>query len=214
MILAPLFSWRGPWVRREQVLVVADALLYILLALAAAAAAPTGIGSLAVYLSVSTALASWRHVGALRSKTRQNDTSEGYMREPPVVFDDPTPTPATPLNYAFVGTMCAATLRLLLVHRRDDAPPPAAPVLLLLVGAWGHFWRARGHGDHDGFKHLPTVVAIMIHLAGAVGGAAPAVTLSLHRAMILVTYFFTGFRKVRDARLAPSRPPSPSASTR
>ena len=195
-------------------LVVADALLYILFGAAAAALVPTGIGSLAVYLCVSTALASWRHVATWRSSCHQDDTPAGTMVSPPVVLDDPAPAPATPRNYAFVGGMWAATLWLLLEHRREGAPPPAGAVLLLLVCAWAHFWLARGHGDHNGGKHVPTVFAIMIHLAGTAAGAPPAATLALHRVMILMTYFFTGFRKVRGARLPRSGAPSPPAPAR
>ena len=195
MILAPLLSWRdGPL--REQVLVCVDAASYGLLAVAAVKLAPSAVGSLAFFLCVSTTLASWRHVATWRSRCHRDDTPEGTMRAPPIVLQDATPAPASVADYVFVGLMWTALGWLLSLPGGSGATPPSGAVGLLLLGAWGHFWRGRGHGDHNGGKHVPTVFAIMLHLAAAMAGAPPDVTLSLHRIMILLTYWFTGFRKV------------------
>ena len=201
MIFAPFLSGKGIW--REQILVIVDSALYCLLAVIAVMVAPGvndedgdggAMGSLGVYLIVSTVLPVWRHIQYARSSTNTGDTvPSGTSKIPPIIIpvEDTTPRPATLLYFIPV---CLQSLSLLWLYI-DPTVPNTRAIMLMLTGSWIHYAFSRGHGDHNGGKYVPTLFALILHLAAALSGTPPRITLSIHRALALITYFFTGFRK-------------------
>ena len=67
---------------------------------------------------------------------------------------------------------------------------------LALLGAESHFIVTRVHGDCRGGKCAPTLFVLLLHSAATLSGTPPVVALSLHRLLIVWTYFATGARKM------------------
>ena len=183
---ALLSSARAP----EQLLLCVDAALYCGLAVLVALARPDdACGAATMYLAVCVAVSSRRHVAAGRAACNQDATSEGQLRRLPagVGVEDAAPRPCTIGPWLPVALLVAAALTVAL-------DKPMLTSTLALLGAESHFIISRVHGDCRGGK--PVRRSSSSAAAAAASGAPPLATLSLHRLLIVWTYFLTGLRKM------------------
>ena len=202
MILAPFLS-SGATIWHEQVLVIVDCIIYCIVAVIATQFAPGlhteggdggAMGSLGIYLIVSTALTAWRHIKMARAAIHREDSYDGLNKKPPVTIpiEEATPNRASILYFVPVALQTVSLIWLFI----DPQCPNTRAILLMLIASESHYALSRGHGDHNGGKFVPTLFAIMFHLAAALSGTPPHITVSIHRVLAIFTYFFTGFRKL------------------
>ena len=171
--------------RSEQALLCLDAAVYVSLAvLLALRAVDDYAAATRWYLALAVAVNGSRHVAASRAACNQDATSEGHLRRLPAALTaaeiDARPATVLPWLPALVLALAAA----------GDAAP------LALLAAEAHFIVTRVHGDCRGGKCAPTMATLLLHVVAQWAGAPPAAALSLHRLLIVWTYFLTGLRKL------------------
>ena len=171
----------------EPLLLCLDASLYLLLAVICAHAVADDFCAAAnLYLTVAVCVNAPRHIATRRAACNQNATSEGQLTMLPCAITAEKDADKTLWPWLPVVALCLSTM----------IPDPAARSLLALLGAELHFITCRVHGDCRGGKPAPTLFCLLLHVAATLSGAPTAVSLSLHRMLIVWTYFLTGFRKL------------------
>ena len=196
MILTPFFAGKRLY---EPIALCLDAAVYCGLATwcmwimrEAPGADGDVVHGLALYLLLCIAPNAYRHITNARAACNQDTRPYGQVVHCPCLVEDATPSPASILYWAPLGLISIGNVWLLLF----DPAARTGPLILLLLGSWGHFGPTRVHGDHRGGKHVPTLFVLILHLTSSLSGTPACVTVSLHRILIICSYFFTGYRKV------------------
>ena len=197
MLLAPRLSHCAP----EALLLCADAAAYCILAVLVALTTTDAAQATIICLTVSVASNAHRHIAARRAGCNQDATSEGQLRRLPAALTAhmARPQPATLWPWLPVLALVVASTIIVLANNNVLVGALSSAhehALLALLGAEGHFIISRAHGDCRGGKPAPTLFVLMLHLAAALAGTPPDAALSLHRLLIVWTYFLTGVRKL------------------
>lgn len=184
-----LSSNRAP----ECLLLLIDALAYCGLAvLVVTMSGVNYVGATITYLAICVFVNCSRHIMALRAVCNQSPTSEGQLTRLPasITAEDTTVEPSLWPWVPVWMLLFAAGLAQANLQMASLAP------LLALIGAEAHFIVCRVHGDCRGGKPAPMLFVLVLHTAAALSGTPSLVTLSLHRLLIVWTYFLTGLRKM------------------
>ena len=144
VVFAAFAAGKGP-LRREQVLVTVDAMLYAALCALAVRFAPGGedggvLGSLGLYITLTTTLAGWRHVRIERAPINEEVSPHGINRRAAVAIPDKEATPAPP-SLVYYAPLLVLWISLMLMYAGTTVR--ALPAILLLAGAWSHFLLSR-----------------------------------------------------------------------
>ena len=170
----------------EPLLLCLDASFYLLLAIICARETDDFCAAAELYLATVVCVNAPRHIAARRAACNQHATSEGQLTMLPCAITTEKDASKTLWPWLPVGVLCLSTIVI----------DPAVRSLLAFLGAELHFITCRVHGDCRGGKPAPTLCCLLLHVAATLSGAPTAVTLSLHRLLIVWTYFLTGFRKM------------------
>ena len=189
---ALLSSGRVP----EQLLLSLDASMYCAFATVVAKfAGDDAFGAVIIYLAFCVAMSTSRHVAAQRAPCNQDASPEGHLCNFPAALrvEDAALTHLAP--WVYIPPVALVVVALLSFAAASPTGTIVAPVAAL-VAAEVHFVRLRVHGDCRGGKPAVTLFVLLLHAVAALGGSPPPVTLSLHRLLIVSTYFLTGLRKL------------------
>lgn len=197
VLAAALSSVRLP----EALLLCIDGLLYVILAtLIAINRGDDVFGAMVSYLAICVVVNASRHIAARGAACNQDATSEGQLRRLPAAIATSEARQSRPRSawpwIPVAALTTAALAHLITVAKGAESGLGAVVRLLALVGAEAHFIVSRVHGDCRGGKPSPTLFVLAVHALGAICGTPAAISISLHRLIIVWTYFFTGLRKM------------------
>ena len=190
MVLAAMLADRAP----ETLLLCLDACAYIALAIAIVFhLGDDFVGSTVCYLAICMAVNAPRHITARRAACNQDATSEGQLRRLPAALTTEESVSRRRTLWPWIPVAALLTAAASTVHGSGGGTGGA---LVALLAAEAHFIVSRVHGDCRGGKPAPTLFVLLLHCVAAVSGCPGAVTLALHRQLIVWTYFLTGLRKL------------------